>query len=72
MTSDGSINSLGEQYIGAVTPNVSPDYVPGVVHGGSGSSGSSGAGATRRPLSMTEWRVILLVAVTAFLGGLVG
>ncbi|OCH93544.1 hypothetical protein OBBRIDRAFT_724588 [Obba rivulosa] len=32
----GTINTLGEQYIGAVAPNVSANYTPGVVHGGKG------------------------------------
>ena len=41
MTSQGSINSLGKQYIGATIPAVSPNYVPGVVHGGSGSNSGS-------------------------------
>lgn len=41
MSSDGHIDSLGQQYIGAITPSVSPDYQPGVVHGGSGVTSSS-------------------------------
>ncbi|KAH9853697.1 glycosyl hydrolase catalytic core-domain-containing protein [Lenzites betulinus] len=41
MSSDGKINTLGQQYIGAITPNVSSDYQPGVVHGGAGVSAPS-------------------------------
>ncbi|KAK7695626.1 hypothetical protein QCA50_000262 [Cerrena zonata] len=36
MDNSGRINTLGQQYIGAVTPNVSSDYQPGIVHGGFG------------------------------------
>lgn len=36
MDNSGRINALGQQYIGAVTPNISSDYQPGVVHGGFG------------------------------------
>ncbi|KAI0751421.1 glycosyl hydrolase catalytic core-domain-containing protein [Daedaleopsis nitida] len=43
MSSTGQINTLGEQYIGAETPNVSSSYQPGVVHGGSGTSGRPGS-----------------------------
>ncbi|KAI0786318.1 glycosyl hydrolase catalytic core-domain-containing protein [Abortiporus biennis] len=32
----GNIDTLGNQYISAITPNVSANYTPGVVHGGSG------------------------------------
>ena len=39
MSSQGQINALGEQYIGAETPNVNSSSEPGVVHGGSGTSG---------------------------------
>ena len=41
MSSRGRINALGEQYIGAATPNVSSDYQPGVVHGGQGTNTSA-------------------------------
>jgi len=36
MGSDGRINDLGRQYIGAVAPNTTSDYIPGVVNGGEG------------------------------------
>jgi hypothetical protein len=36
MDTNGHITTLGEQYIGAIMPNVSPSYQPGVVHGGNG------------------------------------
>ena len=34
----GHINTLGKQYIGAISPNISNGQ-PGIVHGGSGGSG---------------------------------
>ncbi|KAI0334701.1 glycoside hydrolase [Cubamyces sp. BRFM 1775] len=56
MSAQGRINALGEQYIGAVTPNVSSDYQPGVVHGGSGvstpiSGPNTGSALTRGKIS---------------------
>lgn len=44
MSSSGSINNLGLQYIGAATPSISPNYQPGIVHGGFGSQGGDGGG----------------------------
>lgn len=38
MDSAGRINALGEQYIGARVPNISANFTPGIVDGGSGSS----------------------------------
>ncbi|EKM59705.1 uncharacterized protein PHACADRAFT_158145 [Phanerochaete carnosa HHB-10118-sp] len=64
MNSGGQINTLGEQYIGAVTPNVSSNYQPGVVHGGKGSS-STGS-AVRTTLSRTM-PLLTLVAFTCAL-----
>lgn len=40
MDSSGHINALGQQYIGATTPYVTPGFQPGVVHGGNGSTAS--------------------------------
>ena len=36
MDTDGGINALGLQYIGAVPPNTTGNYIPGVVSGGDG------------------------------------
>lgn len=36
MDTDGRINDLGRQYIGAIPPNTTHNYTPGVVDGGSG------------------------------------
>ena len=44
MGTDGKINDLGRQYIGAVLPNTTDDYIPGVVSGGKG--GQPGANNT--------------------------
>ncbi|TBU32061.1 glycosyl hydrolase catalytic core-domain-containing protein [Dichomitus squalens] len=49
MSSGGKINQLGEQYIGMVAANVSPDYQPGIVHGGSGNSSPNGGRHTDVP-----------------------
>lgn len=70
MDQSGQITTLGKQYIGANTPKVSPDYQPGIVHGGSGNaSSSSGSSAvyaawstTARCASvLTVWAAIILV-----------
>ncbi|CAL1701688.1 unnamed protein product [Somion occarium] len=50
MDNSGRINMLGQQYIGAVIPNVSVDYQPGVVHGGYGSGPSPSIGGGCAPL----------------------
>ena len=68
MTSQGSIDSLGEQYIGAVTPSVSPDYQPGVVHGGSGVSASSNASSLRDELRVTWWGTWIMILLAAVSG----
>lgn len=36
MDTDGKIDALGRQYIGAVPPSTSGNYTPGVVNGGDG------------------------------------
>ncbi len=61
MSTSGSITSLGEQYIGAATPNVTSDYQPGVVHGGSGVSAPS---ATQASSSSESRKAILWQVVT--------
>ncbi|OJT10503.1 Alkali-sensitive linkage protein 1 [Trametes pubescens] len=62
MSTSGSITSLGEQYIGAATPNVTSDYQPGVVHGGSGVSAPSATQAS----SSSESRQAILWQVVTF------
>ncbi|KAI0721819.1 glycosyl hydrolase catalytic core-domain-containing protein [Cerioporus squamosus] len=59
MTSQGKINTLGEQYIGAVTPNVSSGYQPGVVHGGSGSNSTSESGSNGATRLAVSWLCLL-------------
>lgn len=61
MSTSGSITSLGEQYIGAARPNVTSDYQPGVVHGGSGVAAPSG---TQASSSSDSRRAILWQVVT--------
>ncbi len=48
MDSSGHITTLGQQYIGAIIPNISSNYQPGVVHGGNGNT-SSGGGNSGNP-----------------------
>ena len=36
MDKSGELNPLGAQYIGDLIPNISTNYTPGVIHGGSG------------------------------------
>lgn len=45
MDTNGGINALGRQYIGAVSPNTTAGYVPGVVSGGDGGK-PGGEGST--------------------------
>lgn len=59
MSPQGAITPLGQQYIGAVKPNVTSDYQPGVVHGGSGVSAP-----TQVPNSSNRLRGALLEWVT--------
>jgi len=64
MTPSGQINTLGGQYIGALVPNISSNYQPGVVHGGDGASAAPAISeATRHsvPFCLT-----LLLAFYAF------
>lgn len=67
MDSSGRINALGEQYIGALAPNVSSSSTPGVVDGGTGSSTSpslSVASRTTSPPLLSFWIVLLLLFIT--------
>ncbi|KAH9921276.1 glycosyl hydrolase catalytic core-domain-containing protein [Amylocystis lapponica] len=63
MTPSGKINALGEQYIGAVVPNVSTTYTPGVVDGGYGSSSSSGTGPQLRLQLSCTFTVTVVIVV---------
>lgn len=68
MDSSGRINALGEQYIGALAPNVSSSSTPGVVDGGTGSSTSpslSVAFRTTSPPLLSFWIVLLLLFITS-------
>ena len=55
MDTDGRINDLGRQYIGAISPNTTHNYTPGVVDGGSGGrpGESSDGGETLRSLAVS-------------------
>ncbi|EMD41160.1 hypothetical protein CERSUDRAFT_131750 [Gelatoporia subvermispora B] len=61
MDSSGTINTLGEQYIGAVAPNISANYTPGVVHGGKGVPFQQGSGAMS--LRANSWMVLLAIVL---------
>ena len=54
MDTSGRINDLGRQYIGAISPNTTVGYTPGVVTGGNGGqpSESGGVGDPSRPLAV--------------------
>ncbi|KAI0824605.1 glycosyl hydrolase catalytic core-domain-containing protein [Trametes gibbosa] len=67
MSSDGHITTLGQQYIGAITPNVSSDYQPGVVHGGSGVSPPAQSPSSSGILRATTPVSIALVVSSAML-----
>ncbi|RPD61865.1 glycoside hydrolase [Lentinus tigrinus ALCF2SS1-7] len=66
MTSQGKMNTLGEQYIGAVIPNVSSGYQPGVVHGGSGSSSSGSRPSGAAGLAVSSLALWVGVAHTIY------
>lgn len=51
MDTDGRVNALGRQYIGAVSPNTTTGYIPGVVSGGDG--GQPGDNGSTRDSSPT-------------------
>ncbi|KAI0771923.1 glycosyl hydrolase catalytic core-domain-containing protein [Trametes elegans] len=69
MSAEGYITTLGKQYIGAVTPNVSSGYQPGVVHGGKGVStpisGPNTSDAMARRLSPSLALLAALIALGA-------
>lgn len=63
MDTSGHITTLGQQYIGAVAPNVSADYQPGVVHGGDGNAGRPSLGdAASIPLHASLMYCILALS----------
>lgn len=67
MDQSGDITTLGEQYIGSITPNVSPDYQPGVVHGGNGNTTSTSDSYSVSPATMyiagLAWMTALLAII---------
>ncbi|KAH8103620.1 glycosyl hydrolase catalytic core-domain-containing protein [Cristinia sonorae] len=63
MTNDGHLTTLGKQYIGAVTPNISSDPKPGVVHGGKGDT--SGPIIESAALKSTANTVAIIAAASA-------
>ncbi|KAH9844006.1 glycosyl hydrolase catalytic core-domain-containing protein [Rhodofomes roseus] len=68
MDSSGRINALGEQYIGALAPNISSNYMPGVVDGGSGSTTSPSLGSAALPCGrLARTSVHFLSSVVAML-----
>jgi len=68
MDTSGNINSLGRQYIGALAPNVSTNYTPGVVHGG---NGTLGVPMISRSSRVECFREISYIIYTLFLTALV-
>ncbi|KAI0356575.1 glycoside hydrolase [Trametes cingulata] len=65
MSAQGRITPLGQQYTGAVTPNVSANYTPGVVHGGHGvSTPISGPNSS----SILESTLLVAIAVVVLSG----
>ena len=67
MDSSGRINALGEQYIGALVPNISGNYTPGVVNGGSGSSVSPSLGSAALPCGYLSGTSTLVLSLAAML-----
>lgn len=69
MDTGGSINDLGRQYIGAISPNTTHGYTPGVVTGGNGGQPdeSGGVGDPSRPLAASTLFGPLAVALFVFL-----
>jgi hypothetical protein len=70
MDTDGRINALGRQYIGAVSPNTTVDYIPGVVSGGDGeqpgdddSTGNSSPTTSVLPSALGPLAVALFVVL---------
>jgi len=73
MGTDGKINDLGRQYLGAVPPNTTGNYTPGVVSGGKG--GQPGATGTsdsseRSSFATSIPRSVLCPLVAALLSAL--
>jgi len=70
MDTNGGINDLGRQYIGAVPPNTTDSYIPGVVSGGDGgqpgddgSTGDSSRAASVLPSAFSPLAVALFVVL---------
>ena len=67
MDTDGKINDLGRQYIGATSPNTTHNSTPGVVGGSGGESSDGGetlkslaASGLFGPLAMALFVVLLV------------
>ena len=67
MDTDGRINALGRQYIGAVPPNTTTNYVPGVVSGGDGGQqGDDGSTGDSSPTTRALPSALSPIAVALF------
>ncbi|KAI0637870.1 glycosyl hydrolase catalytic core-domain-containing protein [Trametes polyzona] len=66
MSLQGQITTLGQQYIGAASPNVSSDYQPGVVHGGSGVSAPTNVPNSGTTLRAMLWLLAPLAISTSY------
>jgi len=67
MDTDGRINALGRQYIGAVPPNTTTNYVPGVVSGGDGGQqGDDGSAGNSSPATCFLPSALSPIVVTLF------
>jgi len=67
MDTDGSINALGRQYIGAVSPNTTVGYVPGVVSGGDGGQpGDDGSTGDSSATTSVHYSALSPLAVALF------
>ena len=71
MDVNGHITPLGEQYIGAVEPNVSSAYQPGVVHGGNGTTYNASGTTTDDAPGTSVHAATLLTITLATIGMLI-
>lgn len=63
MNMSGFITPLGQQYVGATAPAVSPDFVPGVVHGGFGAGPFANSSALRYQGSILPTALVVLMTL---------
>lgn len=66
MDANGRINDLGRQYIGEISPNTTPDYVPGVVTGGDGGRPEKRNGVGDLSRALTSSPLFGLLAAVLF------